>query len=275
MSSAELRQPPGLAGTFGRNSHSEPKGVLVESYAHLADDTFVNLNLNTEIPLAASRETVLAFFERVQKSYPTMRNFYTRENGDFVLEEDKEQPSYRWVALEARRICSGMVNPPNVEAALEQHRLILQLIPFMLTVSPLDCEAMDLLMGFDYVYRGNHHELVANTLGASPLAVALTDAAGERILSCEPSITIALDEQCRRQSRLLVESRTTAYQVRRNEFGEEPISVYFTVRQYGSLPPGATYEQTLAELRQTSESLLDAFVVPQVLRPLAQAIAAR
>ena len=25
--------------------------------------------------------------ERVQKKYPTMRNFHTRENGDFVLEE--------------------------------------------------------------------------------------------------------------------------------------------------------------------------------------------
>ena len=48
-------------------------------YSALADDFYVNLNLNTEMTLPAQRETVLGFFERVQKAYPTMRNFYTRE----------------------------------------------------------------------------------------------------------------------------------------------------------------------------------------------------
>ena len=59
------------------------------SYASLSDDHFININLNTEMPLPNSRETVLDFFGRVQKQYPTMRNFYTRETGDFVLEEAK------------------------------------------------------------------------------------------------------------------------------------------------------------------------------------------
>ena len=57
-------------------------------YGNLADDFFVNMNLNTEMPLPSGRETVLDFFERVQKQHPSMRNFYTRDNGDFVLEED-------------------------------------------------------------------------------------------------------------------------------------------------------------------------------------------
>ena len=76
-------------------------------YSTLADDFYLNMNLNTEMALPAARETILGFFERVQKTYPTMRNFYTRESGDFVLEEDKEQGHYRWISIESRRVCSG------------------------------------------------------------------------------------------------------------------------------------------------------------------------
>ena len=46
------------------------------------DDFYCNMNLSTEMPLPAARETILGFFERVQKSFPMMRNFYTRETGD-------------------------------------------------------------------------------------------------------------------------------------------------------------------------------------------------
>src|SRR5690349_4126019 len=66
-----------------------PKAESMTSYGSLADDFYVNLNLNTEMKLPDGRETILEFFQRVQKSFPTMRNFYTRDNGDFVLEEDK------------------------------------------------------------------------------------------------------------------------------------------------------------------------------------------
>src|ERR1043165_3808267 len=101
-------------------------------YNSLCDDFFVNMNLSTEMELPNSRETVLHYFERVQKSYPTMRNFYCREKGDFVLEEDKGQGQYRWATIELRRICSGQVSPDSVDDVLAQHRLILDLAPYML-----------------------------------------------------------------------------------------------------------------------------------------------
>lgn len=47
-------------------------------YESLADDFYINMNLSTEMQLPAGRETILGFFERVQKTYPEMRNFYTR-----------------------------------------------------------------------------------------------------------------------------------------------------------------------------------------------------
>lgn len=244
-------------------------------YSSLADDFYVNLNLNTEMALPAARETVLGFFERVQKTYPTMRNFYTRESGDFVLEEDKEQGHYRWITIEPRRVCSGYVNPPNIETAMEQHKLVLELVPYMLSLSPLDCEAIDFMMGFDFSYRGNHDELVAEALGASPAVEGLLQIGGSQVINYEPSITVCLDESCRLQARLMVETRTNAYHVRRGEYPEEQISVYFTVRQYGSLPPGVTFEETLSKLRDRNEHLLQEHVVDQVLRPLAQAISTR
>ena len=244
----------------------------MSEYANLADDFFVNLNLYTELQLPSQRETVLEFFGRAQKSYPSMRNFYTRENGDFVLEEDKDQPSYRWMSLEPRRICSGQVNPSDVDGAVDQHCLALELAPYMLSVSPLDCEALDFLMGFDFVYRGNHDELVAEALGTGTAFENLLSIEGGKPLNFEPSLTIALDEGCRRQCRIMIETRTNAYQVRRSEFPEESISVYFTVRQYGSMPHDSSLPETFRELRRDCETLLHERVIDDVLKPLAHAI---
>ncbi len=76
-------------------------------YNSVSDDYYVNMNLNTEMELPQSRETVLHFFEQVKKSYPSMKNFYSRERGEFVLEEDKDKGEYRWASIENRRVCSG------------------------------------------------------------------------------------------------------------------------------------------------------------------------
>ena len=244
-------------------------------YSTLSDDFYINLNLNTEMQLPTTRETVLEFFERVQKTYDTMRNFYTRENGDFVLEEDKELGHQRWLSLEPRRVCSGYINPSDVDDAVKQHELVLQLVPYMLSVSPLDCEALDFMMGFDFNYRGNHDEIIAEALGCSDALESLVDMPGARVLNYEPSITLSLDEDCRRQARLLIETRTNAYQVRRGDFPEDQISVYFTVRQYGSLQHDTSFDSTMLTLRKQCEELLEEHVIEQILRPLARAIAAK
>ena len=247
----------------------------MNAFSSLADDFYVNLNLNTEMPLPQSRETILDFFGRVQKQYPTMRNFYTRENGDFVLEEDKDQTQQRWLSLENRRVCSGFVNPSTNDAAVEQHMLVLELLPYMLTVSPLDCEALDFMLGFDFSYRGNHDEIVAEALGTGSALEGMLDIPGARLLNFEPSLTVSLDESCRRQARLMIETRTNAYQVRRAEYPEDQISVYFTLRQYGSLEPDTSFEQTFLQLRARCDELMESYVIDHVLRPLAHAISAK
>jgi hypothetical protein len=242
-------------------------------YNSLSDDFYVNMNLGTEMELSANRETVLHFFERVQKNYPTMRNFYCRDRGDFVLEEDKDKGSYRWCTIEPRRVCSGFVNPEDVESALEQHRLVLELAPYNLSVSPLDCEALDLLFGFDFTYRGNHNQLVAEALGVSPAMERLIDTPEATVINYEPSLTVALDENCRLQFRLSVETRTNAYQVRTGEFPDEQLSVYVTARQYGSLGPETTFVDTLANLYGVCRDMIENHVTEHVLDPLAKTIA--
>ncbi len=170
------------------------------SFDSYVDDFYCNMNLNTEMPLPAARETILSFFERVQKSYPSMRNFYTRESGDCVLEEDKDQGHQRWLSVEPKRVCSAYLNPPDIDVAFQQHMLVLELLPYMLSVSPLDCEALDYMMGFELNYRGNHDELVAEALGGCPAIEGLLQVPGARVLNYEPSITLTSTTRadCRR-----------------------------------------------------------------------------
>ena len=213
------------------------------------------------------------FFERMRKTYPTMRNFYCRDRGDFVLEEDKDKGNYRWCTIEPRRVCSGQVNPATIEGVLQQHALVLELAPYMLSVSPLDCEALDLLYGFDFTYRGNQNQLVAEALGVSPAMERLVEIPGATVINSEPSLTVALDEECRMQFRLSVETRTNAYHVRTGDYPEEQLSVYVTARQYGSLGPDATFVDTLQRLNQVCQEMLDRQVIENVLKPLARSIA--
>jgi hypothetical protein len=245
----------------------------VNRYSSVSDDFYVNMNLSTEMELPSGRETVLHFFERIQKKYSSMRKFYCREKRDFVLEEDKDRGQYRWATVEPHRVCSGQVNPPSIDSALEQHKLVLELAPFMLSVSPLDCEALDLMFGFDFTYRGNHNQLVAEALGVSPALERLVEVPGASVINYEPSVTLSLDEDCRTQVRLSIESRTNAYQVRTGEFPEDQLSVYLTARQYGSLDPDTTFVQALENLALTCQEMVDNYVVDQVLKPLARAIA--
>jgi len=242
-------------------------------YSSLADDYYVNMNLSTEMELSGSRETILHYFEQMQRKYPQMRNFYAREKGDFVLEEDKDKGSYRWCSVEPRRICSGYVNPASIDEALSQHRTALDIAPYGLSVSTLDCEALDFMIGFDFSYRGNQNELIAEALGVCPAFEKLSTMPGATFIGNEPALTLALDPECRVQCRVNVETRTNAYQIRTGEFQEEQVSVYVTARQYGSLPAEMTYVEIVDRLAKLCREVVDGYVVDGVLQPLARAIA--
>jgi hypothetical protein len=242
-------------------------------YHAYCDDYYVNMNLNTEMELPQTRDTVLHFFEQVKKNYPGMKNFYSRERGEFVLEEDKDKGDYRWASIEARRVSSGYVNPACLDEAFKQHALVLDLIPYALSVSPLDCESLNVMYGFDYTYRGNHNQLLLDALGICPAFEKMAEIPGAMILANEPSIQFALDEDCRTQCRLSIEPRTSAFHLRTKEFPEEQLSVYFTARRYGSLDGDETYVTAMERLSKICHEIVDGYIVENVLRPLQQAIA--
>lgn len=240
-----------------------------------ADDFYINVNLNTEMELPNSRDTVLHYFEQMRKAFPELRNFFTRESGDLVLEGDKEKESYRWLAIEPRRLCSGQVNPETPEDAYKQHEMVLDLAPHLLTISLLDCEALDVMYGFDFTFEGNHDEVVAEALGMGQAIEGLLEVPGARVINYEPSLTLTLDETCRLQARLSIETRTNAYQVRTGEFPDDQISVYFTVRQYWGNGPEMNFVDSFRRQREIGEDVIQRMVLPRVVRPLAQAIASR
>jgi hypothetical protein len=244
-------------------------------YTADADDFYINVNLNTEMELPTGRDTVLHFFEQMRKAFPDLRNFFTRESGDLVLEGDKDQEHYRWLAIEPRRLCSGRVNPDTLEDAYKQHEMVLELAPHLLSVSLLDCEALDVMYGFDFTYDGNHDEVVAEALGVGHALEGLFEVPGARVINFEPSLTLALDDSCRLQCRLSVETRTNAYQVRTGEFPDDQISVYFTVRQYWGTGPEMTFVESFRRQREIGEEAIRKIVVPRVAKPLAQVIASR
>lgn len=245
----------------------------MHKYGVLCDEFYVNMHLGTEMDLPQNRESVLHFFEQVQTRFPKMTNFSARERGEFCLEEEKEGGQYRWVSIEPRRLCSGAVNPESFDSAVAQHQTVLSIIPFELSISHLDCESLSFMLGFDFTFRGNHNELLAEALGMMPALERLNELSPNAILSYEPAIQFALDDECKTQCRLAFETRTTAYQVRTGEYTEDQLSVYLTVRRYDSLSKSEDFSAELKRLADLSERIVDDYLVENVLRPLHQTIA--
>jgi hypothetical protein len=244
-------------------------------YSSLSDDHYLNMNLTTEMDLPTGRETLVHYFEQVQRKFPAMRNFYNRERSEFVIEEEKDRGHYRWASLEAKRLSAGHVNPSTIEEALVLHRTLLEIAPYALAASPLDCESLNVMLGFDYTYRGNHNQLVAEALGLSPAMERLLEIPGAGVVSYEPSVTLSFDDDFRVQVRVSIENRTTALHLRAREFPEEQISVYVTARHFGSLPVSETMASMVERLTHLCCGIVDDCVADHVLRPLQQAIAAR
>ena len=128
------------------------------------------------------------------------------------------------------------------------------------------------MTGFDYNYRGNHNEILAEAIGVAPGLERFQQVPYGRLLSNEPAIQFALDEECRTQCRVSFESRTSAYHVRTSEYGEDQIRVYLTVRRYDSLGPNENYADEFKRLSELARDLIDEYLVSSVLRPLQQAI---
>lgn len=239
-----------------------------------ADDFFVNLNLQTTLGLPTSREGILHFCEAIQKQFTQMTSFYQRESGEYVLEGNRDAGTYPWMEIHTHRLVAGLFNPGDLARAYHLHEWILQRSVYFLGVSGLDVECLDVMFGFNLDFQGNRDAIVAEALLAGSALAALVGEAQLRCIEFEPSFVLAMDEDCYRQARLSIETRSNSYQVRTGQYDDEPISVYLTVREYSR--PGSLIDLKSAfdELSAACEDLAHRVVVPQVVQPIAMAISA-
>ncbi len=244
-------------------------------FSAFAEDFYINMRLGSQMSLPHSRETLLHFFERVQKEFPSMTRFRKHENGELNLEEDRGQESYRWMSVEQKRLSSGHVNPESIEEALKLHQLLLMQAPYQLGISPVEIDYLDVLFGFDLEFNGNHDEIIADTLfSESPLS-CLTEESGARAVDFQPTITVALSDDCRLQARIDVVTRTNSYQVRTGDYSDDVISVYLILRRYWGDRPKLAMETLLEQMAERADDLCHKYVVPKIIKPISTAIASR
>jgi hypothetical protein len=257
--------------------------MTLNGLSSLCDDFYIDMYINTELDLPTQRDTILAFFERIQKQYPTMGCFYRHENNEYCLEEDRRLGQYRWVALELDRVGSGVVNPADFESAYSQDRLLLDLVPYMLGVSSLDIDSLDVAFAMDFDCFGSHDEVIAEALFGSSAFNCLSDIPGTRVVGFSPSIVVALSEDQCTQARISVESKTSVFEPnllgspygQKREEPEQAISLCLTVRQYPRIhevfDPLKFFEY---QCRLVEEIMVDR-IVPNFVKPLIQTIAQR
>src|SRR5690606_32258526 len=118
------------------------------SFSSVCDDFYINMRLATQLPLPHNRETILHFFERIQKRFPEMTRVRKDDNGALATAESRDNDSSRWVTLAAKRLCAGHVHPASLEDALKVHSMLLEQAPYDLGLSPVEVDYLDVLFGF-------------------------------------------------------------------------------------------------------------------------------
>jgi len=244
------------------------------------DDFYISARLYLKLDLSLERETVLHFFDRIRREYPTLRRLRRREDGTLILEESEAdgrdgQPR-RWIRLEPGALRFGFFSPPTAPEYRKFAQSILENAPHHLTLSDLDLDYLELVYGFDLVYAGNHDRLVAETLYADhPLASLLLGREAVHTIDCQPSFGITLNGNCDTQAYLEVKSRTTTYEVRTGDYEDQILSVYLTIRRYWGFGDQPELPKAFEQLACIAEDLAARRIVPLVVNPLAHAIASR
>lgn len=249
---------------------------MANSFGSFCDDFFIEMCVNTQLDLPTQRDTVLAFFERLQKQFPELNNFSRRDTGEYSLEQEDQGERSRWVGLELDRVTVGWAEPAQLQDVYAFQAAVLELIPYMLGVSALDIDSLDIAFSMDFDYQGNHDEIIAEALLGSSSFSTLLDVPNARPIGCSPSFIVALSEDCRMQARVAVESRTTAFDVRNEKYkSDEPISLYFTLRRYPLPSPGFNTAEAFLEQCKMAETLMFERILPGFVQPINNAIAQR
>lgn len=243
-----------------------------ESYRALCSDFYVNSKLTVKLELPRGRETVLEFFERVRKQFPTMDQF-RKYRDEVALESPQTDTPHRWVAVRSTNVRAGVVNPERLSDAYAVHRHVLEAAPYYLTVRPLDVDHIELLYGFDFDCKTNHDSIIHDALLAGSPLGSLIESAGATLVDCQPMISYSFGENNEYEAQFELKSRRQGPGSRESDAPGEPISVYATVRRLGPFDDVRRLPAIIDDLARQGEDLVQQRVVPKLLVPLRDAIA--
>lgn len=247
---------------------------MSEHYRALCSDLCVNQRLNLKMDLPNNRETILAMFDRVRREFPTMDRFRRMEQ-ELALESDPTADPQRWMALRRTSVRTGVISPERPEDAYGFHKLVLEIAPYFLSVSPLDVDYLELVYGFDLLASGNHDAIVYDALLAGSPVGRMLSVPGAVPVDCQPVFGVALSEGAELQAHFEVKTRTPGGSAREpdGETPPEPISVYLMLRRYGAVKDVGDLITIFNTLTERGEELLQSRVVPNLLIPIREAIA--
>lgn len=246
---------------------------MTTSYGALCTDFYVNLKLGMKMDLPTERQTVLDLFERVKKECPGMERF-RRFRGELALESGEKDGKTQWLALRRNTVRAGCVNPAELDVAYRMHKAVLEITPFFLSISPLDVDYLEVLFGFDLEAQGNQNAIVHDALlGGTPLG-ELVDRDSASPIDVQPLLGGALNEAMDLQVYYEIKTRTTPRQIREKDYTDEPISVYVTLRKYSPCEAIKELPAAFDDLAGRAERLTERKVLPKLISPLREAIAA-
>lgn len=246
---------------------------MTTSYGALCNDFYINQKLALKMPLPSDRESLLHFFDRVRKGDPSMNQF-RRFDSELSLESPRTKDmQYKWVAMRETSIRSGYINPNNMAEGYTLHKLLLEMAPYHLSISPLDVDHLELTFGFDLECDGDQDRVVAEALfGDSPLS-QLAQVDGSKLLNAQPMVGLSLSKHGDLQAFFDVKTRRRGKRGSTKRSRSEPISIYLTVRQYGPINEVEDLPEVLQMLTHHAENLATDKVVPHLLTPIARLIA--
>lgn len=245
--------------------------ITPEQIRSFCDDFYVNQKLALKMDLPSDRESVLHLFDRVRGDLPHMDRF-RRYADELALESGRKDGEYQWLALRRQSVRTGHVNPRTMAQAHQLHKLMLQLAPFYMSISPLDIDYLELMFGFDMECKANQHQVVYEALMRNTPLGALTAIPGSRLLDVQPTIGICLPEEDNLQVLFEIKARTSPGQVKVDRYRTEAISVFLTLRLGGPIKKVDDLPQWQEQLARRLETLAMEKVVPQLLRPIRSTI---
>ncbi len=250
---------------------------MKSQFGALCDDFYISSRLHLKLDLSPDREALLHFCERIRRKYPAMRKLRRRRSGGIILEEDgRDGEPYRWFRLEPASLRFGYFAPPNPAAYAEFANFLLEQAPYHLTLSDLDIDQLEVVYGFDMEYRGNHDQLVAETLFADhPLSAFILGNEAAHAIDCQPYLGISLTAACDVQAYIEIKGRTSTFEVRTGEFDQQLLTVFLILRKYWGFGAAAGPAQVHQLLCRHADNLAVNKVVPILVNPLAQAIISR